>query len=65
MSMRFFLGLCVLLMLISGLGWLAGVAGRALVWPMLLFGGRAFLGWAGGAARRPRTLNDRAKIPNS
>jgi hypothetical protein len=31
------------------------------VWPMLLFGGLAFLGWAGGAGRRPRTLNDRVR----
>jgi len=59
--MRFFLGFCLVVTLIAALGWLAGVAGRALVWPMLLFGGLAFLGWAGGAARRPRTLNDRVR----
>ena len=61
MSMRFFLALCLVLSLISALGWLAGVAGRVLVWPMLLFGGLVFLGWAGGAGRRPRTLNDRVR----
>ncbi|GAB3638774.1 hypothetical protein GCM10027422_43640 [Hymenobacter arcticus] len=61
MSLRFLLGLCLVLSLISALGWLAGVASRALLWPMLLFGGLAFLGWAGGARRRPRTLNDRVR----
>jgi len=61
MTMRFFLGICLLIAFISTLGWLAGVASRALLWPMLLFGGLAFLGWAGGGARRPRTLNDRAR----
>lgn len=61
MNMRFLLGLCLLLTFISALGWLAGVASRVLVWPMLLFGGLAFLGWAGGAGRRPRTLNDRVR----
>jgi len=61
MRMRFFLGFCLVMSLIAALGWVAGVAGRALVWPMLLFGGLAFLGWAGGPARRPRTLNDRVR----
>jgi len=65
MSMRFFLGFCLVMTLIAALGWATGVAGRALAWPMLLFGGLAFLGWAGGAARRPRTLNDRVRSRQS